>query len=167
MKPRIPSWLDPWWGEELEFTTGLGPEQAMTALTQKSGRLRGRMSFDGRTITLAWRPWVLTGWCRATAELTERDHITVAKISIRRPQVASIFLSLIAAVLLIGPVLNFVSVLATRGFGDAASWLVSVVAGPAIYAFIEGANYRQVRYEEKDLLRLLSEALAADPVLVT
>jgi len=160
----IPKWLDPWWSEEYEFTTRLGRDEAIAALTKRSGKLRGRMSYDGRTIALAWRPWVLTGWCRATAELTLLDHATVAKVAIRRPQVASIFLTLIAAVLLIGPLLDFVGVLATRGLAAAAGWLVFIVVGPVMYAFIEGMNYRQVRYEEKDLLRLLSRALATDPV---
>jgi len=67
-------------------------------------------------------------------------------------------------VLLIGPLLNFVGVLATQGLAEAAGWLVFIVVGPVMYAFIEGMNYRQVRYEEKDLLRLLSAALATDPV---
>ncbi len=48
--------------------------------------------------------------------------------------------------------------------GGATGRLVFIVVGPAMYAFIEGMNYRQVRYEEKDLLRLLSGALATDAV---
>lgn len=164
METPIPKWLDPWWSEEYEFTTRLGHDEAMAALTRRRGRLRGRMSYDGRTITLAWRPWIQTGWCRATAELTTLDHATVARISIRRPQVASIFLTVIAAVLLIGPLLDFLGVLATRGLDAATGRLVFIVVGPAMYAFIEGMNYRQVRYEEKDLLRLLSGALATDAV---
>jgi hypothetical protein len=167
VKVRIPKWLDPWWGEQYEFTTRLGQEEAMAALTQRRGRLRGRKSADGLRITLAWRPWRLTGWCRANAELTTRDHATVATISVRRPQVASIYFTLIAAVLFIGPLLNFLGVQSTRGLADAAGWLVFVVAGPLIYALIEGMNYRQVRYEERDLLRVLSGALAADPVSLT
>ena len=167
VKIRIPTWLNPWWGEEYEFTTRLGPDEATIALTQRRGRLRGRKSADGRTITLAWRPWLLTGWCRASAELIKRDHATVARISVRRPQVASIYFTLIAAVLCIGPLLNFLGVLATRGLADAAGWLVFVVVGPVMYAFLEGMNYRQMHYEEKDLLRLLSAALATDPAPLT
>jgi hypothetical protein len=167
MTIRIPKWLDPWWNEEYEFTTQLGQEEAMVALTQRRGRLRGFKSADGPTITLAWRPWLLTGWCRASAELTTRDHATVATVSVRRPQIASIFFTLIAAVLTFGPLLDFLGVLATRGLTDAAGRLVFVVVGPVIYALVEGMNYRQVRYEEKDLLRLLSGALACDPVALT
>jgi hypothetical protein len=167
MKIRIPKWLDPWWSEEYEFTTDLGQEGAMVALTQRRGRLRGFKSADGPTITLAWRPWLLTAWCRASAELTTRDHATEATISVRRPQIASIFITLIATVLFVGPLLDFLGVLATRGLADAAGRLVFVVVGPVIYVLIAGMNYRQARYEEKDLLRLLSGALATDPVVLT
>jgi hypothetical protein len=160
----IPKWLDPWWSEEYEFTTRLSHDEAIAALTQRRGTLRGRKSYGGRTITLTWRPWILSGWCRATAELTTLDHATVARISIRRPQVASIFLTVIAAALLIGPLLDFLGVLATRGLDAAKGWLVFILVGPAMYGFIEGMNYRQVRYEEKVLLRLLSGALASDAV---
>jgi hypothetical protein len=91
----------------------------------------------------------------------------VATISVRRPQIASVFITLIAAVLFVGPLLDFLGVLATRGLADAAGRLVFVVVGPVIYVLIAGMNYRQVRYEEKDLLRLLSGALATDPVVLT
>ncbi len=167
MKFRIPKWLHPWWHEEYEFTTHLRQEEAAVALTQRSGRLRGRKLTNGRTIALAWRPWLLTGWCRASAELTTREHSAVVQISVRRPEVASIYFSVIAAVLCIGPLVNFLGVLATRGLADAAGALFFVIAGPVIYAFLEGMNYRQVRYEEKALLRLLSAALAADPIPLT
>ena len=65
------------------------------------------------------------------------------------------------------PLLNFLGVLATRGLADAAGSLVFVVVGPVMYAFLEGMNYRQMHYEEKDLLRLLSAALATDPAPLT
>ncbi len=164
MKIRIPKWLDPWWKEEYEYTTHLGQEEAMVALTQRRGRLRGFKSADGPTIRLAWRPWLLTGWCRASAELTTRDHATVATISVHRPQIASIFITLIAAVLFVGPLLDFLGVLATRGLAVGRRQARVRRCRPCDLPLIAGMNYRQVRYEEKDLLRLLSGALATDPV---
>ena len=47
------------------------------------------------------------------------------------------------------------------------SVVVMTALGVNMYAFLEGMNYRQVRYEEQDLLRLLSAALATDPAPLT
>jgi hypothetical protein len=71
-------------------------------------------------------------------------------------------LAVIAVV--VSPILDVIVVLVTRGVSGALGRLVFVVVGPVIYAAVAAVNFAQARYDTNALLRLLGEALAANPV---
>ncbi|HEX2647614.1 MAG TPA: hypothetical protein VHO95_10325 [Candidatus Dormibacteraeota bacterium] len=85
-------------------------------------------------------------------------------MSIRRPILAEVTFALAVIAVVVWPILNVIIVLVTRGVADALGWLVFVVVGPVIYAVVAAVNFAQARYDTKALLRLLSEALAAESV---
>jgi hypothetical protein len=104
------------------------------------------------------------GFVGGTAEFSDVGSQTAVKVSIRRPRLAQVMFTLAVIAVVVWPILNVIVVLVTRGVSDAASWLVFVVVGPVIYAAAAAVNFAQARYDTKALLRLLSEALAANPV---
>ena len=104
------------------------------------------------------------GFVRGTAEFSDVVSQRAVKVSIRRPGVAEVMLTLAVIAVVVWPILNVIVVLATRGVSDAMGWLVFVVVGPVIYAAVAAVNFAQARYDTNALLRLLGEALAANPV---
>jgi|SRR5580700_10341841 hypothetical protein len=164
MRLRIPSWLDPRWHEEYQFSTGLGLDAARAALSPSGGRFRSRTSRDGERIRDIRRGGLRPGFVRGTAEFTDVVSQRAVKVSIRRPGLAEVMLTLAVIAVVVWPILNVIVVLVTRGVSDAMDWLVFVVVGPVIYAAVAAVNFAQARYDTNALLRLLGEALAANPV---
>ncbi len=164
MRLRIPNWLDPRWHEEYQFSTALALDAARAALSPSGGRFRSRTSPDGERISEIRRGGLRPGFVRGTAEFSDVVSQRAVKVSIRRPGLAEVMLTLAVIAVVVWPILNVIVVLATRGVSVAMGWLVFVVVGPVIYAVVAAVNFAQARYDTNALLRLLGEALASNPV---
>lgn len=155
---RLPSWLNPWWQVKYEISATLSPEATRAALSQRTGRLRGRSTPDG-TLVLVRHGGFMNGFVRAHAELSPEGAGTRLSVQIARPQATSAFLSVLLPLLFLGPLVRAIEVAVGFGLISGAGWLPLVLIGPAIWAAVIGANYTSARSEADDLRRLIGDAL--------
>lgn len=152
--------MDPWWHLDFQVTSPLAPEALWTRLQQPMKRLRGRP--DGPDAVILVRHGALMNqFVRARATFATSGSGTAVSVRIARPSYVSIFMTAVAVLMIVVPLLQTVLVGVTKGFaGGLPASAVALVLDPVIWAVVVGANFTSARSEARDLVGLIGKVLA-------
>jgi hypothetical protein len=154
---RLPAWLDPLWHIDYDVQSSLSVDAASAALRPRSGGLRGRSLSDG-AVVLVRHGGFLNQFVRARASMRSAAGGTTVRIHIARPAMVTAFFVAGLLFFIVLPALQLV-IAALLDRGRIVHFLVFLLAGIVIWAFVIGANYTSARSEARDLQRLINEAL--------